>query len=212
MSMSAPIVQLARGRVSIEPPSGARDALRRQFAQQRYLRLPGFFSHDLLATVLRRLSRASFRERIAARVHPPAVDLKLDDPDLDGLLHFVLNDPALVGFVADVSSTDATGFVGSVYRIAPGLDHRDSWHDDADGNRLVALTLNLSEGPFEGGELEMRERGRRQPLWRIANTGPGDALLFAIRPDLEHCIRPMTGTAPKTALAGWFCRDADLRR
>jgi hypothetical protein len=211
MSAAAPIAQIARGSVSIEKREPALQALREQFARERCLRLPGFFGGDLLATVTRRLRHARFNERIAARVFPPAVDLKLDDADLVGLLHFVMNDAAVIQFVVAVSATEPTGFVGSVYRIVPGSGHRDSWHSDVDGNRLVGLTLNLSEETFEGGELEMRERGQREPLWRVANTGPGDAVVFAIAPNLEHCIRPMAGSAPKTALAGWFCRDADLR-
>jgi hypothetical protein len=211
VNASTPIVQMDRAHVSIETRPEALDSLRQRFAEDRVLRLPGFFSGDLLATVTRRLRRARFRDRVATRVHPPAIDLKLDDVDLIGLLHFVMNDAAVIRFVARVSGTEPTGFVGAVYRIAAGMGHRDSWHSDMDGNRLVALTLNLSEDVFEGGELELRERGTRQPLWRIANTGPGDALLFALGSDLEHRIRPMAGTAPKTAFAGWFCRDADLK-
>lgn len=211
MNSAAPIVQIARGGVSIETRSAALQALNAQFARERMLRLPGFFGGDLLSTVTRRLRQARFNERVATRVFPPAVDLKLDDADLLGVLHFVLNDPAVIRFVASVSSTEPTGFVGSVYRIAPGMGHRDSWHSDVDGNRLVALTLNLSEETFEGGELEMRENGQRRPLWRVANTGAGDALLFAIAPNLKHRIRPMQGHTPKTAFAGWFCRDADLK-
>jgi hypothetical protein len=209
--MTAPVVQLARGSATIETRAAEIAGFRERFARERVLRLPGFFSGDLLATVTRRLRRARFKERVATRVYPPAIDLKLDDADLIGLLHFVMNDPAVIRFVADVSATAPSGFVGSVYRIAPGMGHRDSWHSDVDGNRLVALTLNLSEAPFDGGELELREHGKRTPLWRIANTGPGDALLFALAPDLQHRIRPMRGTHVKTALAGWFCRDADLR-
>lgn len=211
MSAIAPIVQLARNHVAVEQRPAALHALRQRFAEERHLRLPSFFGGDLLATVTRRLRSARFKERIAARVVPPAVDLKVDDADLVGLLHFVMNDPAVIHFIAEVSGTQPTGFVGSVYRIVPGMAHRDSWHDDVDDNRLVALTLNFSETIFEGGELELRERGQGDPLWRIANTGPGDALLFAIAPNLEHRIRPMAGSAPKTALAGWFCRDANLR-
>jgi hypothetical protein len=204
-------VRIARGQVSIEMRDGELAALRQRFAAEKFLRLPRFFEGDLLSTVSRRLSTARFKERIATRVFPPAVDLKLDDPDLLGLLHFVMNDAAIVRFVAEVSSTAPTGFVGSVYRIAPGRGHSDSWHSDVDGNRLVALTLNLSEEIFEGGELELREVDQPDPLWKIANTGPGDALLFAIAPNLQHRIRPMEGSTPKTALAGWFCRDADLK-
>lgn len=207
---AAPILQVDRGSVSLAGPAADLSTLGRQFAAERHLRLPGFFGDGLLATVLRRLRHAPFEERIARRVCPPAVDLKLDDPDLVGLLHFVVNERAVIDFVRNVTSKDgATGFVGAVYRLVPGMGHRDSWHSDVDGNRLVALTVNLGEGVFEGGELEMREQGRR--LWRIANTGAGDAILFALGPELQHRIRPISGAVPKTAFAGWFCRDADLR-
>ena len=211
MTPAAAIVQIGRAGVAIEQRPSAIEVLKRQFAAEHVLRLPGFFAGDLLATVLGRLRRARFKERVATRVRPPAVDLKLDDADLTGLLHFVMNDPAITRFVAAVTATNPTGFVGAVYRIAPGMGHRDSWHSDVDGNRLVALTLNLSEETFDGGELEMRRDGDAQPLWRIANTGRGDALLFAIAGQLQHRIRPMAGRTPKTALAGWFCRDANLR-
>jgi hypothetical protein len=211
MNRGAAPIQVHRGTVSIAGSAADLSTLGRQFAAERHLRLPGFFAGDLLATIMRRLRDAPFEERIARRVCPPAVDLKLDDRDLAGLLHFVVNDRAVIDFVRDVTSSDgATGFVGAVYRLVPGMGHRDSWHSDVDGNRLVALTVNLSEGVFEGGELEMREQTRR-PLWRIANTGPGDAVLFAIAPELQHRIRPIGGAVSKTAFAGWFCRDADLK-
>jgi hypothetical protein len=47
------------------------------------------------------------------------------------------------------------------------------------------------------------------PLWTFANTGPGDGLLFAIDEGLQHQVQEVTGTEPKTALAGWFCENAD---
>lgn len=210
MISTASAIQLERHRVAVETDPAALARLRRQFAERRYLHLPGFFSRELMATLLPRLRGAAFRERVAHRVTPPAVDWKLTDARLLGLLHFLLNEVTLIEFARRVSGhSDATGFVGSVYRLVPGFQHRDSWHDDLDGNRLVALTVNLSEDVFEGGELEMRERG--SALWCFANTGPGDALLFALGRGLQHRIRPIAGTSPKTAFAGWFCRDADLR-
>jgi hypothetical protein len=108
-----------------------------------------------------------------------------------------------------ITGAAVNGFVGAVYRLVPGAGHRDSWHDDADGNRRVGLTLNLSPAPFEGGELQLRAAGADEALWTVANTGPGDGLLFPIDALYEHCIRPMTGQAEKTALAGWFCVDPD---
>lgn len=212
MITAAPVIQIERHNVAIETNPHALARLRQQFAEQRRLRLRGFFSRELMATLLPRLRRAAFKERVAYRVSPPAVDWKLTDAALVGLLHFLLNEEAVVEFARTVSAASgATGFTGSVYRLVPGQQHRDSWHDDVDGNRLVGLTVNLSEDVFEGGELEMRQHGGDKPLWCVANTGPGDALLFALGPDLQHRIRPIAGAVPKTALAGWFCRDADLR-
>ena len=198
--------------VSMTADAATRRELRRRFAADRFLRLPALIGDSLLATVQRRLTHARFSTRVADRVFPPAIDLKLQDEDLHGLLHFVLNDRAVLDFVREIADVpEATGYVGAVYRLEPGMGHSDSWHSDLDGNRLVGLTVNLSDGLFEGGELEMRDRESERRLWRVANTGPGDGLLFALGPDLQHCIQPMTGTVAKTAFAGWFCRDADLK-
>ncbi|MDP1569779.1 MAG: 2OG-Fe(II) oxygenase [Vicinamibacterales bacterium] len=200
-------LQLTRRGVGRRPAGAALDALAAAFATARVLRLPRLFDADLLALLQRHLAAAAFTTRIAHGVYPPAVDLKLRDDHLHGVLHFLLNDPAVVATVQHVAGVpEIGGFVGAVYRLLPGAGHRDSWHDDADGNRRVALTVNLSEAPFEGGEFQLREKAGR-PLATIANTGPGDGVLFAIDPSLEHCIAPMRGVTPKTALAGWFCVD-----
>jgi hypothetical protein len=187
-------------------------ALAAAFASDRRLLLPGLVGPRLLARVLARLKSATFSTRVATRVHPPAVDLKLQDPILHGTLQYLLNDTRVIELVRAVAGIPSiTGYVGAVYRLLPGHGHRDSWHSDADGNRRVGLTVNLSEGPFEGGELELRDRRSRRVLWRVHNGGSGDGLLFPIDAALQHRIRPMGGTAAKTALAGWFCEDADRR-
>jgi len=203
----SPEVQVTTRGVGRPPAGDALDALAVEFAAARVLRLPQVFDAGLLALLQRHLADAVFSTRIAHSVYPPAVDLKLRDDRLHGVLHFLLNDPAIVALVRHVACTpEISGFVGAVYRLLPGAGHRDSWHDDADGNRRVALTVNLSEAPFEGGEFQLREKAGR-PLATIANTGPGDGVLFAIDPSLEHCIAPMRGVTSKTALAGWFCID-----
>lgn len=191
---------------------GTWPALAAAYARERRLLLPRLIGARLLARLLARLGRAAFATRIATRVHPPAIDLKLQDPVLHGAMQYLLNDPRVIEFVRAIASDPTiTGYVGAVYRLLPGQGHRDSWHSDADGNRRVGLTVNLSEAPFEGGELELRDRRSRRILWCVHNVGPGDGLLFPIDPGLQHRIRPVAGTAAKTALAGWFCEDADRR-
>jgi hypothetical protein len=204
--MTRALVQITRSGVRLAVDAEL-DAAARAFARERKLHLPRFFAPELLDVLLARLSVATFKTRIARLVHPPAVDLKLDDARLQGSLRWLLSDPELFRGMARLARIERpTYFNGSVYRIQSGSGHRDSWHNDLDGRRQVAITVNLSEEPFEGGELQMRETASQVPLWTFANTGRGDALLFAIDPSLEHCIAPMRGAVAKTALAGWFCR------
>lgn len=199
---------LTRRETRVAPPASWPD-LAGAFRAERRLRLPGLVAPDLLAVLHRRLEQGPFEPRIARQVHPPATDLKLRNRDLHGVLHLLLNEPPVVAFVRGVAGDAAiTGFCGAVYRMVPGAGHRDSWHSDVDGNRRVGLTVNLSAGPFAGGELSMRTR-EGTPLWTFANTGPGDGLLFAIGEGLQHRVHEVRGGEPKTALAGWFCEDAD---
>ena len=84
-------------------------------------------------------------------------------------------------------------------------EHSDTWHGDTDGNRMVTLSVNLGE-PYEGGVLQIREKPSDRILHEVANTGPGDAILFALGEQLEHRVGAVTGQATKMALAGWFQR------
>ncbi|HXG89487.1 MAG TPA: 2OG-Fe(II) oxygenase [Vicinamibacterales bacterium] len=201
-----PLIQLTRSRVWTAPHHEL-VAARVQFDGAKHLLLRQFLDDDLLTAIQRRLAVAAFKTRIAHTVRPPAIDLKLDDPSLRGALDLLMSDAVLRAAVEEITGhRDLEAFAGAVYRIAPGQGHRDSWHDDIDGRRRVAITVNLSEESFEGGELQMRQTESERRLWQFANTGRGDALLFAIDPSLQHCIAAMTGSAPKTALAGWFVR------
>ena len=82
--------------------------------------------------------------------------------------------------------------------------HYDSWHNDVKGERYLALSVNLSMREYRGGGLQLRRRGAGEILREIRNTGLGNGLVFRISRELEHCILPVEGDAPKTALAGWF--------
>ena len=124
------------------------------------------------------------------------------------LLIFLANDRALFQFVELITGCGRIGsYDGRVYRMLPGHEHYDSWHDDIVGQRLVTLSVNLSPEFFSGGLLEIRHERTRRVVNRVANTGPGDGLLFRIAPFLKHRVTRVTGHLPKTALAGWFRSD-----
>ena len=92
-------------------------------------------------------------------------------------------------------------------RMVPGAGHEDVWHDDMNGVRMLTLSINLGRTPFRGGALQLRERGSGRVIFEVSNSGPGDAILFALSDVLEHRVAHVEGDVPKTSLAGWFQRE-----
>ena len=129
------------------------------------------------------------------------------------LLAFLINDPELFEAVREISGCERIrSFTGRVYRMVPGAGHRGAWHDDLIEGRSVAMNLNLGTEPYSGGVLEIRDRDSKVVLHRVANTGPGDAVIFRISPSLEHRVTPVEGTVPKTAYVGFFETGSDSDR
>ena len=129
----------------------------------------------------------------------------MTDRALTGVLQLLTNAGPLFNLVEAVSGCGPIGsFVGRVYSVVPGQGHHDAWHDDMVGGRLAAMSLNLGLEPFEGGVLQIREQASRRLLNEIANTGPGDAVVFRLSFGFEHRITEVQGRASKTAFAGWF--------
>lgn len=181
-------------------------AWRRQFDARHYVQVRGFVEAHLLAWIRVRLETASFREHVHD-TEPPAVDLIMSDLPLHLTVSSLFNDARLFDTVRRITNCDPIGcYEARVYAMDPSPQHRDVWHSDVDGNRLITMSVNLGE-PYEGGVLRIREGERI--VDEIANTGPGDAILFRIRPGLEHMLTPVTGTRRKMALAGWFQRTPD---
>ena len=178
-------------------------ALRADFDRDHVVRLPGFLGDELLAQVERYVSAGEFAVREDAGI---AVELCLQPGRALDLLLFVMNAPRLWEALREVTGmVGHASFGGRVYRFDPAVAHHDSWHDDsAGGNRLVGISVNLGREAFRGGEFEIRPKAEPERVVTIANTGPGDAIVFRIAPELQHRVRPVEGSVPKTALAGWF--------
>ena len=123
----------------------------------------------------------------------------------------LLNDSTLFETVQSITGCDPIGSCYPVvFRLDPGTGG-DSWHDDVDGNRLVGLTVNIG-GRYDGGVLQLRDRRTGHLLGAVANTGPGDAVMFRIARGVEHCVTPVTGMLPRLTMAGWFQREPKATR
>jgi 2OG-Fe(II) oxygenase superfamily len=178
-------------------------ALRQEFDANHCAVIPGLFDPELLAWVQKEMDQAAFDARDYDGL---AGELTLDQAvPLVARLLFLLNDPDIHAAVEQVTGIGPIArFDGRIYRRLPVAEHYDNWHDDLGGpHRMVTMSVNLGGEPYGGGELLLRRKGTDEPLARVHNTGPGDALLFRIDPGLEHRVTSVTAGS-KTALAGWF--------
>jgi hypothetical protein len=172
--------------------------------------LRGFLAADLLEDIQRRLATATFSPRIETgfTVGRAPRDEILADDGISGRIRFLFNDPALFDLVRALSGCDRIGFFRpTVFRMLASRGHFDEWHGDVDGNRMVALSVNLTSRPFEGGILQIRNADDHRVIFELANTGAGDAVLFLVSPRLQHKVSDIAGTEPRVVLAGWFQRE-----
>lgn len=181
------------------------DAARACLQRDCCVHLPGFIEADLLRWLQARLATAEFRTLVHAMMDPPAIELEMQSDDVLSRLHFLVNDERLFDAVAHIGGCGAIGcFLGRVYKMVPGQGHRDAWHHDVDGSRLMTLSINLGDRPYEGGVLQIMDWERQQIVHEVANTGPGDAILFPLSMRWRHQVTDVIGDVPKIAFAGWF--------
>jgi hypothetical protein len=127
-------------------------------------------------------------------------------------LHLVVNDPQFLRLVERMTGCAGIGcFLGTVYSLVPGANLYDTWHDDISGNRMLAMSINLSTDVYRGGVLQFRTRPSHQIVHEVANTGFGDATIFRIADHLQHRVSPVEGTVARTAFAGWFRPEPDYQ-
>jgi 2OG-Fe(II) oxygenase superfamily len=203
MSLSdQPVLQVTRTGVDVFAADEIRRELRERFDRDHCLILPRMFSPEVLAMLLDRAAAAAFQPRNHNNF---ASELCMSDPLTESLILFLLNNPELHRALREITGVEAIGsFTGRVYRMNSTEGHYDSWHNDMKGDRLLALSANLSPREFRGGGLQLRRYRAKEILREVRNTGLGDGLVFRISRELEHCVMPVEGDAPKTALAGWF--------
>jgi Rps23 Pro-64 3,4-dihydroxylase Tpa1-like proline 4-hydroxylase len=172
------------------------------FSRDHAVRVEALLGPRLLNDLRAQIAVAAWAERDDAAI---ARESTMQARGLVARIVFMVNDPRVLTFTRAVTgAADVELFSGRIYRFAAGGSHFDSWHDDNANGRRVALSLNLSDGPIDGGELKLRTKGSETAA-TFAYGHPGDALFFRIAAVLEHQVQRVTSATPRTALAGWFC-------
>jgi hypothetical protein len=176
------------------------------FQEKGCVRLPSLLEPALLTYVLDSLTLGRWNAYAQEGFDS---EHQLEEGPALSLLHFVANWPAFFEVAGGITGCGPfTWFGGRVYRMASNAGHYDSWHNDNTDGRLIAMSVNLSPRRYGGGLFQMRERGSKQLLVEIANTGLGDAILFRISENFLHRVTDVEGEEPKTAFAGWFSATA----
>ena len=205
-------IEVTRRGLDVGATVGELAALREAFARDHVVRLRGFFGAPLLAAFRARVKDAAFSRRIEQGVE---IEHTLEEPAPLALTVVALNDPALFDVIDRITGCGSIGcFTGRVQlrQASANGGHYFPWHTDAVQERLVGLSVNLSEHPFEGGILQLRRRRSKSVIAEVDNPTAGDAVIFRISRDLEHHVTPVTTAAPRLVLAGWFRRSPDFWR
>ena len=184
--------------------------MRESFDTVHAVHLPGFVSADLLADVQRAIRSAAFYDRSHGNDGDIGREECMADNTVLAMLVLLANDSRLLALVRSITGCPRIGvFDGRVYRMR-NVGHFDNWHSDTGVDRLIGMSVNLSEAVYDGGAFELRLFDSDDVLWRITNTGPGDAVLFRIADNLVHRVTTVRGENARTAFAGWFQSRPDF--
>ena len=197
-----PILQITKVGTNVSTSDDEFAALRRQYQEQHWLRLPNFADSSLLELVERKLSQSEY----CVVDRETGVELRPVDCTAYLATELLLNSPQLLRAIEQITGCQhLVCFSGRIYRRPPKSDFYNNWHTDVtDEGRLIALSLNLTPEQYEGGALEIRSAATKELICEVHNSGYGDAVIFPVDERFEHRVCPVEGTIAKTALAGWF--------
>ena len=205
-----PLVQIGRNKVLVSYSSDRLVKAKEQFRQRNWIKLKDLIEIGLLKKILKKLDYEEFYEFFHDDIGENC-ELRLKEGLVNSSFDFLLNNRELFSIIEEITEClPIDRFVARVYRFEPFSQNFDQWHDDDSQDRLLALTLNLSEAAYKGGNLELRKKHSPEDVQKIFNLNLGDAILFRIGPDMEHRVTGVMGDQAKTAYAGWFCARPDV--
>lgn len=185
----------------LQPPEAALPDFERTHA----LECRDALDSAMLDLVMRQLDRASFELEQVAGIG----DREIEGGSRAGAgLMLALKRRNLLDWLERATGCGPlNGVAGVVVQALAGADHHLGWHDDRQKTRRrLAITINLSGAPYEGGVFEMRRKVTHEPLFAHRHTEPGTALIFDVAHDIEHRILPVTAGGPRRVFTGWFLR------
>jgi hypothetical protein len=137
---------------------------------------------------------------------------EVESPQLvGGLISLLLSRPALLGWLEKATGLSPIKAVtGRLVQTRANDRDALAWHDDlSDNARLLAVVINLSDQPYDGGIFELRKVGTDAPFLTHQHQKSGSMMLFAVRPDLQHRVTKLLSGGPRRVYAGWFLSEPE---
>lgn len=185
----------------LAPPA----AYRAHFAAHRSVLCADAFEAGFLDTLRRLCNRGAFEPESVEGLG----DREVEAPQrAGGAITLALQRAGLMHWLEAVTDCGPLGKVdGRVIQARPNNHDQLDWHNDLyDPRRRLAVTVNLTETPYEGGLFELRTVRDRETLAAHHHSAPGDVMIFDVAPDLEHRVLPVTAGGPRRVYTGWFFR------
>jgi hypothetical protein len=197
-----PNLKIAWKQSVIDTDAAADAALAEYYSTHHAILLRDALDQDFLKT----LTNILMQSRFLFKPVPKIGERTVESPGLAGkLLRDALMRPPLSSWLEKVTGCGPVHSVaGTITRYSAGSNDHLDWHHDSKEGRLLAITVNLGNEPYEGGEFEMRPRHSPDLLLRHQHSEPGMALIFRVTRDLFHRVLPITGGGPRTVFSGWF--------
>jgi hypothetical protein len=179
--------------------------VRTAFANGDAVILPSAFAPAFLQTILTVCRRGAFATETIDRIGWRTVE----ERDVAGAaMRFALERPAFLRWVEAVAGCEPlTRLSGVVAEMAADTGQELGWHNDRTDetrDRRLAVTVHLSDAPYEGGHFEMRDERSGQMRVRAGALPPGSVMLFRIDGTLRHRVNRVTSGGPRRVFAGWL--------
>jgi hypothetical protein len=190
------------GRLNVDMLRPAEDYVQ-TFAASGSLYFRNFLAADALDVVRDICRAASFEDVTTAKLG----HMEVERPRRAGFaLSMALSQPALLSWLEAATGRGTLRKAdGRVAQARAGQAHQLDWHDDqTDPSRKLAITVDLSDHPYEGGLFELRERESRRVCTSHQHDTAGGALIFEVSDRFEHRILPVTAGGPRRVYTGWF--------
>ena len=166
---------------------------RLQFKEQHVFICPKLFSDSLHPIISNKLNSSPYIQKIDKKEDGSIISQEYSissEAIITQIINFYLNQNAVIEAVKKISNNPKIkSFKGRVYKFEADEFSFDNWHDDrTDNSRLLGLSINLSEAPYDGGEFQIRNKENKQVYTKVKHQHWGSAHFFRIHPMLEHVV------------------------